>query len=176
VFRAGNVSLDLSLLLLRDFTIPPSQSVSMLAVVPSCITSLVLLPRNSAHKRIAWITLLLLSPTTQMVAMMVTMVTIVTMVMTEMTVTTLTSTAHKPSGGTLVSQFNLLDLLTMAIGLPRTPGVLVGVKTDMSDSNLQKVLVLLALTVMLPHQTSLLHDCENQPSLKLIIVLPIIDS
>merc|ERR1739842_149568 len=159
-----------SLLLLRDFTIPPSQSVSMLAVVPSCITSLVLLPRNSAHKRIAWITLLLLSPTTQMVA---TMVTIVTMVMT---VTTLTSTAHKPSGGTLVSQFNLLDLLTMAIGLPRTPGVLVGVKTDMSDSNLQKVLVLLALTVMLPHQTSLLHDCENQPSLKLIIVLPIIDS
>jgi len=173
VFRAGNVSLDLSLLLLRDFTIPPSQSVSMLAVVPSCITSLVLLPRNSAHKRIAWITLLLLSPTTQMVAMMVTMVTIVTMVMT---VTTLTSTAHKPSGGTLVSQFNLLDLLTMAIGLPRTPGVLVGVKTDMSDSNLQKVLVLLALTVMLPHQTSLLHDCENQPSLKLIIVLPIIDS
>lgn len=173
MFRAGNVSLDLSLLLLRDFTIPPSQSVSMLAVVPSCITSLVLLPRNSAHKRIAWITLLLLSPTTQMVAMMVTMVTIVTMVMT---VTTLTSTAHKPSGGTLVSQFNLLDLLTMAIGLPRTPGVLVGVKTDMSDSNLQKVLVLLALTVMLPHQTSLLHDCENQPSLKLIIVLPIIDS
>merc|ERR1739840_38840 len=117
--------------------------------------------------RIAWITLLLLSPTTQMVAMMVTMV---------MTVTTLTSTAHKPSGGTLVSQFNLLDLLTMAIGLPRTPEVLVGVKTDMSDSNLQKVLVLLALTVMLPHQTSLLHDCENQPSLKLIIVLPIIDS
>merc|ERR1739842_142398 len=159
-----------SLLLLRDFTIPPSQSVSMLAVVPSCITSLVLLPRNSAHKRIAWITLLLLSPTTQMVAMMVTIVTMV------MTVTTLTSTAHKPSGGTLVSQFNLLDLLTMAIGLPRTPGVLVGVKTDMSDSNLQKVLVLLALTVMLPHQTSLLHDCENQPSLKLIIVLPIIDS
>lgn len=158
MFRAGNVSLDLSLLLLRDFTIPPSQSVSMLAVVPSCITSLVLLPRNSAHKRIAWITLLLLSPTTQMVAMMVTMVTIVTMVMT---VTTLTSTAHKPSGGTLVSQFNLLDLLTMAIGLPRTPGVLVGVKTDMSDSNLQKVLVLLALTVMLPHQTSLLHDCKN---------------
>jgi len=93
-----------------------------------------------------------------MVAMMVTMVTIVTMVMT---VTTLTSTAHKPSGGTLVSQFNLLDLLTMAIGLPRTPGVLVGVKTDMSDSNLQKVLVLLALTVMLPHQTFLLHDCKN---------------
>merc|ERR1712038_185658 len=122
---------------------------SMLAVVPSCITSLVLLPRNSAHKRIAWITLLLLSPTTQMVAMMV------------MMVTTLTSTAHKPSGGTLVSQFNLLDLLTMAIGLPRTPGVLVGVKTDMSDSNLQKVLVLLALTVMLPHQTFLLHDCKN---------------
>jgi len=173
VFRAGNVRIDLSLLLLRDFTIPPSQSVSMLAVVPSCITSLVLLPRNSAHKRIAWITLLLLSPTTQMVAMMVTMVTIVTMVMT---VTTLTSTAHKPSGGTLVSQFNLLDPLTMAIGLPRTPGVLVGVKADMSVSNLQKVLVLLALTVMLPHQTSLLHDCENQPSLKLIIVLPIIDS
>merc|ERR1711994_788876 len=152
---AGNVSLDLSLLLLRDFTIPPSQSVSMLAVVPSCITSLVLLPRNSAHKRIAWITLLLLSPTTQMVAMMVTMVTMVMMV------TTLTSTAHKPSGGTLVSQFNLLDLLTMAIGLPRAPGVLVGVKTDMSDSNLQKVLVLLALTVMLPHQTFLLHDCKN---------------
>merc|ERR1711994_499948 len=170
---AGNVSLDLSLLLLRDFTIPPSQSVSMLAVVPSCMGSLVLLPRNSAHKRIAWITLLLLSPTTQMMGMMVTMVTIVTMVMT---VTTLTSTALKPSGGTLVSQFNLLDLLTMAIGLPRTPGVLVGVKTDMSDSNLQKVLVLLALTVMLPHQTSLLHDCKNQPSLKLIIVLPIIDS
>lgn len=158
MFKAGNVSLDLSLRLLRDFTILPSQSESMLAVVPSCITILVLLPRNSAHKRIVWITLLLLSPTTQMVAMMVTMV---TMVMTEMTVTTLTSTAHKPSGGTLVSQFNLLDLLTMAIGLPRTPGVLVGVKTDMSDSNLQKVLVLLALTVMLPHQTFLLHDCKN---------------
>jgi len=155
VFKAGNVSLDLSLRLLRDFTILPSQSESMLAVVPSCITILVLLPRNSAHKRIVWITLLLLSPTTQMVAMMVTIVTMV------MTVTILTSTAHKPSGGTLVSQFNLLDLLTMATGLPRTPGVLVGVKTDMSDSNLQKVLVLLALTVMLPHQTSLLHDCKN---------------
>jgi len=161
VFRAGNVRIDLSLLLLRDFTIPPSQSVSMLAVVPSCITSPVLLPRNSAHNQIAWITLLLLSPTTQMVAMMEMMAMIVTMVMTEMTVTTLTSTAHKPSGGTLVSQFNLLDPVTMAIGLPRTPGVLVGVKTDMSVSNLQKVAVLLALTVMLPHQTFLLHDCEN---------------
>merc|ERR1711936_1064139 len=143
---------------------PPSQSVSMLAVVHSCITSLVLLPRNSAHNQIAWITLLLLSPTTQMVAMMemmAMMAMIVTMVMTEMTVTTLTSTAHKPSGGTLVSQFNLLDPVTMAIGLPRTPGVLVGVKTDMSVSNLQKVAVLLALTVMLPHQTFLLHDRKN---------------
>ena len=96
-----------------------------------------------------WITLLLSSATPLVETVMVMMAVMETMVMT---VTTLTSTALKLSGGTLVSKL-LKDPVALATGLSRTPGVLVGVNKDMANWSLLKVLVLLAPTAMLPHQT-----------------------